>query len=290
MGAPRKLDSDRTLADMVEEALFTKLMVRNSPEAKGLAAAADKMHGDAETQLTRERALYPALLDAEVRVAIANRLLDEWVDVFRALLLGKESSGGGDLTGRFFGGRRPSDVIKMALGSELAVVEPWIESLKADADADLKAQGAALEKRVAEGRAALTAHKAARQAIKDFRTGPRAQVFEQVNSGRVGLYGDLRELDKGKKDAAWAESFFRARRASAEEPDLLSVEEATAALETHRAAVKAAEAELEAAQQRAALAQAATAAREAKEKERDTARKEMARLRSRLAELEDELR
>ena len=289
MSAPRKLDAERTpLEDLVAEALFTKLMVRNTPEAKAHSAAADKLHGDAEGQLTKEQTLYAALLDAEVRVVIGNRVLDEWVVGFRGLLESKRASGT-DLFDRFFGRRRPSEVIRLALGAELAVVEPWIESLKADADAELKAQGAALDKAVTAGKAALGAHKAARQAIRDFRSGPRAALFEQVNSGRAALFGDLRELDKGKRDADWAESFFRPSRRP-DEPEEPTVAEAAAALETQRAALQAAEARLAEAQQREALAQAAAVAREAKEKERDAARKEMAALRSRLAALEEELK
>lgn len=290
MSAPRKLDSERIpLEDLVEEVLFTKLMIRNTTESKGQVAAADKLHGDAEAQLTRERGLYTALLEAEARIAIGNRVLDEWVGAFRGILESKRASGGPDLFGRFFGSRRPSEVLRMALGAELAVVEPWVESLKADADAELKAQGAALEKAVAAGKAALAAHKAARQAIKDFRSGARAALFDQVNSGRAALFGALRELDKGKADEAWAESFFRPSRRP-DEADEPSVAEATAQLETQRAALKAAEARLAEAQQREALAQAAVAAREAKEKERDAARKELVAVRDRLAELEAQLR
>ena len=290
MPAPRKLDVDRSsLSTVVDEALFTKLMIRNTPETKAQVAAADKLHTDAQAQLQTERALYAGLLDAEVRIVIGNRLLDEWVDGFRGLLKNKEASGSANLFSRFFGSLRPSDVIKMALGTQLAVVEPWVESLKADADAELQAQGAVLAGLVATGHAALSANQAARQAIRDFRSGARAQVFEQVNSGRVGLFGALCELEKGKKDMAWAETFFRASRRS-DEPDLPTVAEATAALETQRAAVVRAEAQLQAAQQREAAAAAATAAREAQEKERDAHRKELAALRRRMAELEDALR
>ena len=190
MAAPRKLDVDRSsLTTVVDEALFTKLMIRNTPETQAQVAAADKLHADAQAQLQLERALYAGLLDAEVRIVIGNRLLDEWVDGFRGLLKNKEASGGANLFSRFFGTLRPSEVIKMALGAQLGVVEPWVESLKADAEAELQAQGAVLEKLVATGKAALMAYQTARQAIRDFRSGARAQVFEQVNSGRAGLFG-----------------------------------------------------------------------------------------------------
>lgn len=289
MFAPRKLDSERTsLEDAVEEAQFTKLTVRNTQESKALIATADKLYKDAEAQLTQERALYAAVLEAEVRIVIGNRGLDGWTGGFRGLLENKEASGAGtNLFSRFFGSRRPSDVIKMALGSQIGVMEPWIESLKADADPELKAQGAELEKLITTGKAAVAAHKAARQAVRDFRAGPRAAAFAQVNSGRLGLFGDLSELPRGK-DPAWTESFFRTRRAP-EEPDEPTVAEATAALATQRAALAAAEAQLEAAKQREALTAAAALMREAKEKEREAARKEAAALRRRLAELDEEL-
>lgn len=290
MPAPRKLDSERmSLEDVVDEVQFTKLVVRNTPEAKALVAGTDKLHADAEALLGKERLLYTGLLDAEVKVAIANRGLDAWVLGFRGVV---EAKTGGKpdapLYRRFFGQYRPSEVIRMTLQTELGVVGPWVDSLKADADTELKSQGASLEKLVALGTAAVAAQKAARQAIKDHRTGAREALFEQVNSGRAGLFGELSNLSQ---EGAWIDSFFRSgARRSSEEPQELSVSDATRLLDSQRKALQAAEAALEAAKQREAAAQAAAAARESKEKERDTKRKEAEALRARLRELDEELK
>jgi hypothetical protein len=290
MTSPRKLDPERTsLDELVEELFFTKLLVRNTPDAKAHVAAADKLHDDAKAQADKERALLEALLEAEVRIALGNRGLDGFVSGFRGVLNQRTGSDpGAPLYQRFFGKYRPSEVIRMALATELPVVEPWVASLLAESDPELLAQGKALEAVVKTGREALAAKSAARQALRDFAAGPRQDLFEQIQVGRTGLYAKLLELGQ---DVRFAESFFRpGPRQSSEAPPEPSVQEAAAELETRRKAVLFAEAQLVAAQQREAAAQAATAARAAQEAERDAKKKELEAVRLRLAELEDSLR
>lgn len=289
MPAPRKLDPDRlTLTEVEEELLFTLLVTRNTPEAKGQVAAIEKLHTDTVALAQQGKKIEEAKLEAEVLVSLANRGLDLGVAGLRAMVNGKtDGDTESPLYRRYFGQRRPSEVIRMALAAELPIVEPWVASLKAETDADLKAQGAALEKLVAAGKAALAAQGTARQAQKVFDTGPRAALFDQLNTGRVALYA---ELTKVGPDAAWVESFFRqpARRRP-EEPQDLTVAAATAQLVAQQQAVAAAEAALAAAKQREAESLAAAQAREAHEKEIAATRKDLAALRSHLAELESQI-
>jgi hypothetical protein len=147
-----------TAVDLWEEALFTKLVIQNTPETKALIPIADAGYTEAQGLLDKERKLREGLVDGDVQVSIGNRSLDDGVAGFRAVVNQKtDSDSSAPLYQRFFSKLRPSEVIRMSLPAELLVVEPWLASLKADADADLAAQGASLEKLVLSGKAALKA-------------------------------------------------------------------------------------------------------------------------------------
>ena len=288
--APRQLSAERlSLETLEEETFYTLLVVRNTPEAKGLVTAAEKLHTAVAAGVQGQKKLTAARLEAEVQVALANRSLDFGVAGFRATLSGKtDNDPEAPLYKRFFGRYRPHEVIRLALASELPIVEPWVDSLKGEADAELKAQGLLLEKLVAAGQAAMAAQRTARQAMADFRSGPRARLFEQVNAGRAALFGELTQLSS---DAAWVASFFRVAPASSA-PDLesLTVAEAGALRMQRQRELAEAESLEAAAKQREAAAEAAAVVRASQEKELLEGRKAMEALRLRMAELESELK
>lgn len=289
MPAPRKLDPQRlTPSELTDETFFTLLMIRNVTETKALIATAQKAHDSAKAQAQRALALAEARMEAEVQVTIGNLLVDGVIADMRASINGKtDSTPQAPLYQRYFSKYRPSEVIRMALATELPIVEPWIPALKAETDPDLAALGTALEKAVAAGKAAVAGLGTARQAQKTFETGPLEAVFAEINSTRASLYGELSKLGK---DPLWVESFFRPSPRRPGEDLEPSVAEATARLASQQQALAAAQAALAAAQQREAAAQAAADAREAKQKELDARKKEMQSLRARMAELEDELK
>lgn len=289
MAIARNLDPNRfSLSELAEETLYTQLVIEHTPECKALLADAVKLHSDVLAAVAQEQKLAIARTAGDVQVSLANRRLDLWVAALRATLHHRTHGQiEHPLYQRFFSRHRPSGVIRMALATELPVVEPWLESLKADPDAELAALGAELAKIVSAGRAAISTQAAARQAQRDFAAGPRLALFSQVNAGRAAQGVALRAI---QDDVTWLESFFRQppKRAHSgeEEP---SVEQAQALVASKEHELASARAQLAAAQMREQAEQAQAAARLELEREREAKKKELAALAARLAELEGEL-
>ena len=287
MAGPRYLDPERlSLEDLYYEALFSALRLRNAPEAKALVAAGDKLLDDVRKAMESERKLHEALIDAEVGMSLRNNELDAGVTTFKAVLLKKTGgSTEGALYQRFFAGRQPHEIIRLSLRPQLPICEPWVASLAADPDKELQEQGTALGKLVQAGKDAVAKADAATQALRDFRAGARAALFETANAERRSLMGELAKLKKPKE---WVNSFFLAGRQRRDE-GLPSVQTAQAAVVAAQVALVAAQKELQAAQQREADAAKQQADRDALQKELLTAKKQQEELKRRIAALEDEL-
>lgn len=281
---PRILAPERmSVAELEEETRFTLAAVRHKPETRGLERAAEALHDSVKAALLTLRRLEEAQLEAEVRVSLANRDLDACVTQLRSVVQSKGATpGGAALYERFFGRFRPSVIIRMSLTTELPVVAPWVESLKGDADPELKQQGVALEKVVADGQAAVSALAAVRQARRDFRSGPHVQLFELVNTGRQKLSDELLKLC----GEDFYEGFFRSGHAPgpSEESTLASAREL---VEQRRTELANAEATLAAHLSQAENEQRQEEARTARQKERAELEKQIAALREKAEAIKD---
>jgi hypothetical protein len=258
MAGPRTLNPDRcTTAELVEEALFLAIRVRQSPEAKALLPLAESMLIDARAGLAVEDKLREQQIEAEAGLLLRDIDLDLAVSDHRGVIH-KKTRGKTDhkLYQRFYAAMTPYQVMRLGLRSELPIVEPWVESLKRDPDPDLQDLGKTLEKAVVAGRAAVAADDLATQAMRDFRADKRAKLFDRVSTGRLSVWAELTKLGLGSE---FAGSFFRStpRRRRSE----LTLAEAEALLAGAQAELKDAEAELTAAKSRAEQAAAAEAAR-----------------------------
>jgi hypothetical protein len=277
-----------SLSDLAQETLYTKLVLEKSPECKALVKEAEGLHSDVQAARAEEERLTLARLSADVQVSLVNRRLDQLVARLRAVV-NQRTDGQADhpLYLRFFSRYRPSLVIRMALATELPVVEPWLDSLKGDPDAELAAVGAELATVVAAGRAAVSAAAAARQALRDFDAGPRLALFSQVNTARASLSAALRGI---QDDDTFLDSFFRQNpKRPSPDDELPSVSEARARIESKEQELQAARDALAAAEERERAEQARREARAEKEREREAKKRELAVLAARLAELEAEL-
>lgn len=258
MAGPKILNPDRcTTTELVEEALFLAIRVRQSPEAKGVLAIAESMLTDARAGLAIEDKLRERLIEAEAGLLLRNADLDLEVADHRGVIH-KKTRGKTDhkLYQRFYGSMTPSQIIRLGLRAELPIVEPWVESLKRDPDPDLQALGKSLEKAVQAGKEAVAADDLATQAMRDFRADKRAKLFDSLSAGRLTVWAELNKLGQG---ADFAASFFRsAPRRRRSELTLTEAEELVAGAE---AGLKDAQAELAAARARSEQVATAEAAR-----------------------------
>lgn len=288
MAGPRTFDPQRTpLADLFHEVLYTTLRIHQCPDAKAHVATVDALLANTRTVLAEERKLGEALIEGEVGISLRNSDLDEGVAGFKGVLL-KKTAGKTDkpLYQRFFKNLPAHEVIRMSLRPQLALMEPWLGSLKAETDVELKDQGAALDKLVTAGKGALSAYDATVQAAVDFRLGKRLKLYTEVNATRQTLYGELCKLGKG---GDWALAFFRAGKKRKEETALLTVAEAETRLAAAREQVTEAEADLAEARDRAAKAAAAATAAALLEQELKDAQHHQEELTRKIAALKGQL-
>lgn len=260
MAGPRVLDPDRiSTAELVEEALFLAIRVRQSPEAKGLVPLAEGLLTDARAGLAAEDKLRERLIEAEAGVLLRNIDLDTAVTDHRGVIQ-KKTRGKTDhkLYLRFYGSLTPHAIIKLGLRNQLPIVEPWVESCKRDPDPDLVDLGKSLEKAVGAGKDAVLAEDSAVQALRDFRADKRLKLFDAHNVGRRTIWAELTKLGLAVE---FAMSFFRplSRRGRRAE---LTLADAEAAVVDAQERLKGAQADLAAAHERAAQATAASTARD----------------------------
>ncbi|MBL9009161.1 MAG: hypothetical protein JNJ46_33180 [Myxococcales bacterium] len=230
MAGPRTLDPDRMpLRELVDECLYTAVRIRQSPLAKAQLALAESLLADARAGLAIEAKLTERQIEADAGIALRNLDLDaavtEHKSVIARLTRGKTEH---TLYQRFYGGLSPHALIRLGLRAELAIVEPWIESLKRDPDPALSALATPLGQAVKEGRDAVAAQDQVIQALRDFRADKRAKLFDTVNAGRRTLWAALGALDQGPD---FALSFFRVggSRSRGQTLSLAAAEEAVAA-------------------------------------------------------------
>lgn len=283
MAGPRNLDPDRmSLHELVQESLYTAVRVRQSPAAKPQLALAESLLTNARAGLAIEDKLSESLIEADASVILRNLDLDAFVAQHRGVVQVK-TRGKTDhkLYQRFYASLTPHAIIRLGLRSELPIIEPWLESLKRDPDADLQALATPLEKVLTDGRKACEAQDHAVQAIRDYRAGKRAQLFDAVNGGRRTIWAAMSALPDGSELAA---SLFRtgAGRPRAGELTLAAAE---AAVVTAESELKDAQAQLAAVKQQESEAAAEAAARSEAQRALAEAEAQAATLATRIATL-----
>lgn len=283
MAGPRALDPDRlSLRELLDETLYTAVRVRQSADAKAQLPLAESLLTQARAGLAIEDKLNEGLIEADAGVILRNLDLDAFVATHRGVVQAKtRGKTEHKLYQRFYGSQTPHAIIRLGLRSELAVVEPWLESLKRDADPDLQALAAPLEKALSEGRKACEAQDHAVQAMRDFRAGKRAQLFDSINAGRRTIWAAIGALPQGAELAA---SLFRssAGRPRAAELTLSAAEEAVAAAESQ---LKGAQAQLAVLKQQASEEAAQAAAHAEAKRALESAEAEAQALAARIATL-----
>ena len=283
MAGPKTLDPDRMTTDeLLREALFLALRIRQCPEAHAIEPRAQALLASARAGQQAEAALAERIVEAEAGVALRDGDLDLAVAEHRAVILrktrGRTDAG---LYQRFYRAMPPSDVVRLGLRSELAIVGPWVGSLLADGDPDLQALGRLLQQAVTAGEAAVAAHQGALQAMRDFRAGERPRLFAAQNLGRRTIWVELTRLSRG---AEGARTFFRPspKRAVRTEP---TVAEAEAAVGAAEAQLQGAQGALVEARARASAAAAAAEKRAAAQRDLAQAEAEAEALARRIAAL-----
>ncbi len=264
-----------TMADVQDENSFTLGKLQTSSFAVSFTAAFDTFQATWGTTNAARNALVITLGKADGTVSAADDTLDDFVDTLDHTLLPLVHN---DRTNPaytlYFTSETPSVLKRPILGKELATVEEWIPLLTGSPYPTVSALAPALTTAVATANAAVTAQKAAAQALKEFdATGPKAQLIASFNALRLSTYGSLAAIPHQNQAAmlppTFGDRFFRhvtakgltgARTVAEAQEHLTSLQKKAAIVQNHLANLTAAETAHTAAKATAATAKTTTAA------------------------------
>lgn len=156
-----------------------------------------------------QREAWRAEIIAQAAVSAGDDDLDDTTAAIDRSLIHVTGERGSPRYVRYFKKTR-SDITRLGLESQLAVVREWSPSLKTETEAELKDLGARLEANVAAGDAAVKDRRASAAATADHRVREIVRFIDDVNAARRTRYGVL--IQRGEalglpKD--WPLRFFR---------------------------------------------------------------------------------
>ncbi len=207
----RKIDRDESLDYVWEELVYTDARLRMDTNAEDLAPQFEAMLKRWAKVDAGQRTVWRGEILAQAAVDAQNDTLDDTTDdVADALFAAEDKDRTSPRFRRYFGARRPSEVIKMGLESQLEIVKPWVQPLKTEPEHDLQQLGARLEGNVETGTAAVNGRMTAAGNSANFRVRERIRFVEDVNALRESVYGILMQRAADKKlGKTWPDRFFR---------------------------------------------------------------------------------
>jgi len=267
--APVLLDSRMALSTMRTHVRHTTLFVRTHPATTKFQPVWDALHTKVQKSAAKVAEFVDSVEEARVQVAVANVLLDGFVEEHRSTLrMLVRDHLDAPLYQRYYGTQTSAEVKKLSLAPQIKVMTPFVASMKAASETALKALGPKLDKLLSRGNESLKALEEAQRLRDDFEAGERAKLVDEVNGERRSLYGELCKLELADSTlSGLSEAAFRRRSGTSrdDEADLQSLRERHSALKSEQAAVELAIVQAE--------AEAATAAEE--QKQRDAAAQEL---------------
>ncbi len=210
MGA-RTIGYGESLDNIWEELVYTEARLMLDPNAEDLAKEFTAMLARWAKVDAGQRAVWRGEIIAQVRVDAENDTLDDTTDdIGDAVYQAEDKDRTSTRYRRYFGSRRPSEIIKMGLESQLGVVRPWVEALKTEPEKELHALGTRLEGNVETGTVAVEGRMKAATDSTNFRVRERMRFVDDVNGLRDSVHGILAQRAVKKKlGKSWPDRFFR---------------------------------------------------------------------------------
>jgi len=295
MGSPAIFSYASALRPVLEHATITHTKVSAHPLTKGLAPEYQAFEDAWFVVHATELKLWIAIVRAAAKVVAVDDELDSFVDELKnaALIIT-----GGDTQAQlylfFFKNKRPSDLKKPVLSSQLSAMRDWVEPLKTSPHASLQALGVKLEKLIADADAAEGELRAAKQKNHEFRSlGERKALIDQFNALRKSSYGKLSEMPHAHPEAnlpaTFADRFFKPVSKPVEEEEEMTSVELVALIAEKESDVAALRERLQEVLAKEEAEAKRKEERASMEEEMKKTREEIAKQQARLAELEKKL-
>lgn len=210
MGA-RTIGYDESLDAIWSELIYTEARLMLDANAEDLAPEFASLLARWEKLGAGQRKVWRAEIIAQVRVDAENDTLDDTTEnIGDAVLRAEDKDRTSARYRRYFGARRPSEVIKLGLESQLGVMKPWVEPLKTEPEEELKKLGGRLEGNVETGTAAVEGRATAAVNSTNFRVRERMRFVDDVNAVRDSVHGILAQrASKKRLGKDWPDRFFR---------------------------------------------------------------------------------
>ena len=206
----RTLGHDEPLDAIYDELLYTSARLLKNKYTKDLAQSLAASQKRWEKVAAGQRAAWRAEIEAQAGVDEENDDLDDTVGDISNSLLHHENQQRTSPRYKHYFKRRASEVIGLALESELVEVRPWPQSLQTEPEADLQALGKQLAANLATGDAAVTERTTAIANTAQHRLREINVFIDDANAARQTLLGALITRAAQKKlSPKWPERFFR---------------------------------------------------------------------------------
>lgn len=206
----RILPHDIALDELWSELLYSEVRAASNAHAQDLAPHFAGLVKRTEETLLGQRKAWRAEIGAQAAVDAADDALDDNVGALASSLLrvAQEDRGSPRFV-RYFP-KAPSAVVRLGLESELDRVRGWPDSLKGEAEKELKALAKPFAQNVTDGETALRARDRAAGARADHRVREIVRLVDDANAVRQSICGELMQRAvEHRLPSDWAARFFR---------------------------------------------------------------------------------
>jgi hypothetical protein len=173
---------------------------------------------DVESAWQTQRSYWREENSATARIFFLDFALDEAVETIASLKLRdvrmknrgyKERDARESPEFTLYFQKRPFEIVRMGLESELVEVEGWPAKLAGESDSSLAAMSITLGQLISQGKAAITAREKASSDTALFRVRTLNPMIDALNTARCDLYAELIKIANANRlPRNWPEGFF----------------------------------------------------------------------------------
>jgi hypothetical protein len=228
MPAPRELQENDSMHKQWEGSAYTYAALVAHPLTRLKAEPWRLLLDEIDERSKQQRVCWLEEMSAQATCDQVNYRLDLLTEEFQSAKVGelraknkhwkeKEARASAEFT-LYFGSLRPFEFIRLALESQLPLMESWPQKLSQEASPELQGYASKMKEILDEGKQALKAREEARAKTALHRVRDIHGLIGRLNQQRLATYTELLQLAQQLGEAkSWPEAFFA--KASAPQPN-----------------------------------------------------------------------
>jgi hypothetical protein len=215
----RKVYATQSLSDFIWYYLvYSEARLLNDENAKEYAAKITALIKEVEVTWQGQRTAWRAEIAAQAKVDAANYHLDHQTKRFARILLSQEDIALNTNHPRYkrYFSIALSRIVKLALEPQIKITRPWLESIKTEGEAAVRAFFDIFTGIVHSGEEALKNQEKATGARKDHRVRDINSLVKRINDTCQEIYGALKaKAPSLNLPPEWVDGFFYSPRNAA---------------------------------------------------------------------------